>query len=219
MRRVRALFGCSALALCCSGAAQEGDLKVRSSEPEDYVGTQDEVESNLTDELATKLRQFDVWTQEGERQTADAAAQRQAAAEQQAAADAAASQSQAAGNGQLGIGPQLAHDLSAGPPGTDASSPVGRSAADPGQAAAATAATQAARAASQAGSIGQATPGAVGGRQSGAARGQRSPPARMDKAKVEDDVARMIREAAEQETDPERRKALMEQYDAYVRNI
>ena len=31
-------------------------------------------------------------------------------------------------------------------------------------------------------------------------------------------MARMIREAAEQETDPERKKALMEQYEAYTQN-
>ncbi len=45
------------------------------------------------------------------------------------------------------------------------------------------------------------------------------PPPRADKKAQEDDVARMIREAAEQETDPARKKALMEQYDAYLENL
>lgn len=198
--RLRASF-CVALALSCSGAGEGGDLQVHGSEPEDYVGTQDEVESNLTDELAIKLRQFDEWTHERERQAAAEARQRQAAAEQ-AAADAAAGHGAASAN---------------------TGSPAGQAAADAGQAEGADTAThtnvQDAEATSQVGSIGQTGLGAVSGSQSSPVGGPRSRPTKIDKAKVEDDVARMIREAAEQETDPARRKALMVQYDAYVRNL
>ena len=41
---------------------------------------------------------------------------------------------------------------------------------------------------------------------------------RADKPGREDDVARMIREAAEEETDPERRRALLEQYEEYMKS-
>jgi len=36
---------------------------------------------------------------------------------------------------------------------------------------------------------------------------------------VEDDIARILREAAEQETDPARRAALWEEYDNYIKNL
>ena len=36
---------------------------------------------------------------------------------------------------------------------------------------------------------------------------------------VEDDVARILREAAEQEPDPTRKAALWEEYDKYVKNL
>ena len=49
-------------------AAKKDDdgFRVDSSEPDDYRGTQKDVESNITDELAAKLRQFDEWTADSE---------------------------------------------------------------------------------------------------------------------------------------------------------
>ena len=62
------------------------------------------------------------------------------------------------------------------------------------------------------GSTGQPPEVASAGRPQGAGNAPRP-------GLVEDDVARLIREAAEKETDPVRQAALWEQYNSYVKNL
>ena len=191
-RRVEAI-GLLALAVVlsmASGAAEpaatpSGDddgFRVESRSLDDYRGTQDDVDSNITDDLATKLRQFDEWTLDGEDRAAEEAAQ-------QAAALAAAGGPGGGGGGGSAPGNS---GSATGEPNTG---PFGRNA------------------------TGDPT-GATSGRsgQPGAPR-QSVPPIRPDRLAKEDDVAKMIREAAEQETDPGRRRELTDQYEAYVDSL
>lgn len=184
-RSIRLMAALALMLAAGSGYAEDSAetgkdaLRVESSEPADYRGTRQDVESNITDELAVKLRQFDEWTAENEEQQA-------AAAESGSSAAGGSGASNPSGNASA----QTAEG------GDDGASPT----ASPTQAAENENTSLAAE-------EGQALP-----------RSTAQPPARPDRRAKEDDVARMIREAAEQETDPERRKALMEQYDAYLRN-
>ena len=174
-------------------SAEDDEFRVESRRIEDYQGTREDVQATITDDLATKLRQFDEWTVDGEDKTAAEAAQ-QAAARAAAEARAAAA---AAGGGQGGAaggaGSTAAANAGAGPSGPNAlpfdpnaaQTPTGAQAANP----------------------------TVRGGQ-----GQ-SPPTRPDRRSKEDDVAQMIREAAEQETDPQRRQELMDQYEAYMDSL
>ena len=177
-------------------ASEDSDFHVDSSQAEDYRGTIEEVESKITDELAIKLRQFDEWTVEGENQ-ADAAGAR---------------------NPPRGASP--------GTEGTDAS---------PGQRADSTTsdgttngergdADEKLASKSQSTRVGSEDATTSTTTSTASTEGDKpphdspQPPATADKPSKEDDVARMIREAAEQETDPDRKRALMEQYDAYIQN-
>ena len=174
-------------------SAEDDGFRVESRRVEDHYGTRQDVDTNITDDLAAKLRQFDEWTVDGEGQTAAEAAQQAALAAQQAAAAAAASGGASGAHGGAGSGMAAAgdpgsgsHRPSAGPFDPNASgNPTG-------------------------GLVTQST---------GPGTPQQMPPARADRRAKEDDVARMIREAAEQETDPQRRRELMDQYDAYVDSL
>lgn len=171
-------------------AAKNNDdgFRVDSSEPDDYRGTQKDVESNITDELAVKLRQFDEWTADSEEQQAAATAQ---------------DGSPPGGDGadaSDGGGPQAGAE--AGGSESDGDTPASGD-------------TDAERRGSEAATV-AAT--AASDLDPNGAASRPAQPNRPDRRAEEDDVARMIREAAEQETDPERRKALMEQYDAYLEN-
>lgn len=160
-------------------ASEEGtDFPVDSAEREDYRGTKEDVESNLTDKLAIKLRQFDEWTIKGEDQTAAQAGKRGGAAR---GADGTTGSDSTGGSA---ANPQELPDSQTQLPQTPAS-PTG-------------------------------TPPARSSEELGASSPH--PPAKADTSSKEDEVARMIREAAEQETDPDRRRELMEQYDAYMAN-
>ena len=170
-------------------SAEDDGFRVESRRPEDYYGTREDVESNVTDDLAAKLRQFDEWTLDGEDQTAADAAQQAAAA---AATAAAAAAGGGAGVGGAGGGPAAAGNPNSGSP------PAHAGPFDPNATATPTGAPGA-----------NARPGAR----------QPSPPIRPDRRAKEDDVARMIREAAEQETDPARRRELLDQYEAYVDSL
>ena len=197
---------------------EEDGFRVESRRLEDYRGTQVEVESNIIDDLATKLRQFDEWTVDGEAKTADAAAEQAAAdaaaeqaaadaAAQQAAADAAAEQAAADAAAAAASGALVGGGRAAGPPIT---------------------ATDPSSAGSQIPTVRPFDPNAAtiptgvrGGLTSrrGAQQQQIPPLVRPDRRAKEDDVALMIREAAEQETDPGRRQELMDQYEAYVDSL
>ena len=164
-------------------------FRVESSEPDDYRGTRKDVESNITDELAVKLRQFDEWTVDSEEHQAAATTQGGAARGDDGAdasdRDGRQAGAEATGSDSDGDLP-TAGDTHAALPGSEDTTVAAR----PGD-------LDSTRA------VGRSTP---------------QPALRADRRAEEDDVARMIREAAEQETDPERRKALMEQYDAYLEN-
>ena len=176
-------------------SAEDDEFRVESRRLEDYYGTQEDVDFTITDDLAAKLRQFDEWTVDGEDQTAAEAAQQAAQAAQQAAAAAAAS---AAAGGPPGGGAAGSGMAAAGDPGAGAHRP-GPNPFDPNA---------------------NANPTGVPGAHS--TRPGTAPPSplnRPDRRAKEDDVARMIREAAEQETDPQRRRELMDQYEAYVDSL
>lgn len=164
-------------------------FRVESSEPDDYRGTRKDVESNITDELAVKLRQFDEWTVDSEEQQAATTAQGGAASGDDGA-DA------SDGDGRQAGAEAARSDSDGDPPASGDTRAERRGSEDT---------TDATRA-------NDLDPTRAVGRST------RQPGRRADRRAEEDDVARMIREAAEQETDPERREALMEQYDAYLEN-
>lgn len=194
-----AAWGVAALLLVlvadASGAADaakknDDGFRVDSSEPDDYRGTQKDVESNITDELAVKLRQFDEWTADSEEQ--------QAAATAQGGSPPGGDGADASDGGGPQAGAEAAGSESDGDTPTSGDTDADRPGSED--------ATVAAMPTSDLDPT-----GATG-------RSTSQPAPRADRRAEEDDVARMIREAAEQETDPERRKALMEQYDAYLEN-
>ena len=169
-------------------ATNDDGFRVHSSEPDDYRGTRQDVESNITDELAVKLRQFDEWTVDSEAQ--------------QAAATAPGGSLRGGGTDTSDRGAAQAVAEAAGSEGGNGTSASGDTDAERGRA------------------DSPVAPRAAGEPDSTEAVGRSTahPAHRADRRADEDDVARMIREAAEQETDPERRKALMEHYDAYLEN-
>ena len=169
-------------ASCIATSADEpsADFHVDSSRPDDYAGTRQDIESNLTDELAVKLRQFDEWAVEREQDAAVAA-------------------------------------QDGGPSGGDADG----AAADSTAMAEADGHTEATSASLPARSVPvrtSATRPTTTERRFPATYPQQPPP-KADQARREDDVARMLREAAEQEDNPIRKKELVEQYEAYVRSL
>ena len=175
-----------------SGDDASGDFHVDSSRPDDYAGTRQDIESNLTDELAVKLRQFDEWAVEREQ---DAAAAQAAGAQ--------AGGSPGGDGGDANAHPN-AGDAAAG--GTAMVEADGR--AD---------ATSASRPARNVPVPTAATRPTTADRRFPATYPQQ--PAKADRVRREDDVARMLREAAEQEDNPIRKQELMEQYEVYVRSL
>lgn len=179
----------SALVVCIALSAPgpsadepSADFHVDSSRPGDYEGTREDIESNLTDELAVKLRQFDEWAVERE---------------QEAAAEA----------------------REGGPPGGDGGD--ANAAADGTAMAETDGRADAASASLSTGNVPvrtRATRPTTAERRFPATSPRRPPP-RADKAPQEDDVARMLREAAEQEDNPIRKRELNQQYEAYVRSL
>lgn len=221
-RRARAGICAAGLlvAACLAGhvVAATDEFEVTSSKPEDHLGTLEEVESTLTDELAVKLRQFDEWTVESGLDEAGGA--RGADVSQGGPGN-------GAGGGQGGGAP-------AAGAGSEQVAAKGASAADADAQAAGDIGATGGRAASEEGD-GQgaaesdmAGPGDSNGSAGGARQRPVNPPGGgregvphedgADKPGREDDVARMLREAAEEETDPERRQALLEQYEEYMKS-
>ena len=167
-----------------AATSEDGDFEVDSSRPEDHIGTKEEVESNVTDNLATKLRQFDEWTIKTENQTA---------------ADAQSASGGANSSGQGGSGSQGASGTQGPLTATDGSRRVRHPSGDAN-----------ARPAWESEST------RIGDRENRAVLPTSSQ--RRNNPSEEDDVARILRRAAERETDPVRKRELMEQYDEYVRS-
>lgn len=186
-----------------TASKDKSEFRVDSAEREDYLGTTEEVQSNVTDALAAKLRQFDEWTVDAEAASAARAAESDGGPE--------------GGAGTAGESP------SGGSGSADSTGQASRPPSSQAAGAAAAAGSPEPSSLSPASNAPAAvTP--VSPTQSATSRpppeDSASPPqpARADRPSREDDVARMIREAAEQETDPDRKRALMEQYDAYIEN-
>ena len=167
--------------------------------------TKDEAEAELVRELVLKLRQFDRCL-EREKTTASTAV-----------GDAA---SQAADGGRAGI-------ASSGNGGQNPGDGGGGTRPDdgiPGQAGGPIAAVGNEPGAGRDGQrqglpTGPVTSGAVTGAPRKEGPGKPGGSARVPDNVVEDDVARILREAAEQETDPTRRAALWREYENYVKNL
>ncbi len=181
---------------------ESSEFRVDSAKHEDYRGTAEHVESNVTDALAVKLRQFDEWTVDTEAESSARAAKSGAAESGKGPSTGSGSGGAegAAPSGQASesFGSQAADDPATGAsPESESPSPTSSTPTDSSPVAAQ-------RAASRPPHEDSSSPP--------------QPLPRADRASEEDDVARMIREAAEQETDPERKRALMEQYDAYMEN-
>ena len=183
------------------GAANACDWTIVSETGDRSVESREEVEERLHTELAIKLRQFDACTEH-------------LRASQGKAGAGAAGGSGAATGGTGALAP------GGGERGADAG-------ASPDQVA--QGATDAAR--DSVASIGREQPeghstvGAKGrtdipqpspGRVEQGSGSAREP---LRQSSVEDDVARILREAAEKETNPERRAALWEEYENYVKNL
>ena len=228
---------------------EDDGFRIESRRIEDYRGTQQDVESNITDDLSAKLRQFDEWTMDSKEraaaETAKRAAEAKAAAEASAAARAAAAASAAAaanaaaaasaaaaqgGGGATGVpgavGGAQGGGATAGASGAwpqrpaggrlpvDPNAPIIPQGVDPTREP-----TRGGWPSSQPmeGGFGTYNPNST---RAGSQSSQRPQPrGRADRRAKEDDVAQMIREAAEQETDPERRQELMDQYEAYIDSL
>lgn len=200
------------LSLCCTIGAQHasGDLEdcdwtVTSETGDRQRLTQDEVEAELVRELAVKLRQFDRCLAQDAANAANAVTDAESGGTDGGQAGVASNSGggQQPGDGaglpRPGMPAQASHPTAAagnqagpGGDGDDKRLPAGP--ASPG-------ATSAAAPERTEG------PGLPGGGDRG-----------RDNV-VEDDVARILREAAERETDPTRRAALWKEYENYVQNL
>ena len=164
-----------------------------------------EAEAELVRELAIKLRQFDRCLEQKKTTAGPAAAD---------------SASQAADGGRTGV-------ASSGNGGQNPNDGVGQThsgGGTPGQAGDPVAAVgnepRTGRDGQRQGlPTGPVTSGPVAGAPRKEGPGKPGGSARVLDNVVEDDVARILREAAEQETDPTRRAALWREYENYVKNL
>ena len=200
-------------------ASDDSDFHVSSSEAEDYRGTEEEVESNLTDELAIKLRQFDQWTVEGEERSASRSGRNSNSPDTAGSGGAGASQGRVARGGDSASRGATSSETE-GEASRGHQSGTSRSEIAATRSGVSGVGDEQTMPNAQSTPVGKGDPTAVAAspRQEQAAGSVPQPPPRGDQPSQEDDVARMIREAAEQETDPDRKKALMEQYEAYRQN-
>lgn len=208
------VVGCALLAL---SGTQSREAVASSAEADGFSGcdwtivsdsgnragqSRDEVANYLAEELAVKLKQFDECAEQLGPGQADASSTDASVA---AAGGGGGGQgvSGSNGGGESGAGGELEQVAQGGPSGSKASGA-------------------------------QATGSASSGRQTGAAAeppvGRRSTASRTEDAAgrsggkprtdpAEDDIARILREAAEKETDPSRQAALWEEYENYVKNL
>ncbi len=210
---------CLLVAACIGGhvLAATDEFEVTSSKPEDRRGTPEEVESTLTDELAVKLRQFDEWTVESGLDIADGAPGADAF---QGGPGNGAGGSQSGGAAAPGAGSEQMKLERAFAADAEAAGDIGATgdgaASEEGDGQGAAEADMTGRPGDSDGSAQgarQRSASPPGGREDGAPHEDRA-----DRPGREDDVARMIREAAEEETDPERKRALLEQYEEYMKS-
>ena len=203
------------LSVCCAigspsafGDLNDCDFPVTSDFGNNQSQTKEEVEAELVRELAMKLRQFDRCL---DRQKATAGST--AGDSASASADGGPAGVASSGSGGQNPGDGIERTRPGGGTHEQAGDPV----ADAGNAGDAVRGGQ-----RQGLPTGPAAPGPVAA-ASEASRPERpgrpgGGPSVPDNV-VEDDVARILREAAEQETDPTRRAALWKEYENYVKNL
>ena len=202
-------------ALCCAigspnafGDLDECDFPVTSDVGNRQGQTKDEAKEELVRELAMKLRQF------------DRCLDRQRTAAATAVGDAA---SQAAEGGRTGVA-SSGHGGQNPGNGAERRSPGGGAPEQAGDPIAAVGDEAGSGRNGQSRGFPAGPPssdrvaGAAGGARA-AGSGMPGGSARVPDNVVEDDVARILREAAERETDPTRRAALWKEYENYVKNL
>ena len=193
--------------------ANDCDWTVTSETGDKRRLTKDEAEAELVRELAIKLRQFDRCLARDPADTANPAADLQshggAGGQPGVASSGGGGQNPGDAAGQAGPG-------TLGQTGPGAFAQTGDSVAAAGNA------TGPDIGGDSAGlPPGPATSGAVSTTAAVPAEGP-GLPGRADRGRdhvVEDDIARILREAAERETDPARRAALWKEYENYVKNL
>ncbi len=188
------------------GDAVECDWAVTSATGNEAGQTRDEIDAELKRQLAIKLRQFDrCFGQEG------------------------ATAAKPSPNAALGAGQGALGDVaSSGGGGQNSDDDAGERYPDseqPDQAGGSIAAVggePGARGAGASAPTDPPTPGTAATASTPDGRGAPGMPGGRQRARdsvVEDDVARVLREAAEKETDPTRRAALWQEYENYVKNL
>ena len=199
------------------------DWSVADAVAEQHGQTNEENEADLVRELAYKLRQFDQCLQQDSQVSRDSG-EDSPTSPSSASPDGVASQADSRPS-QSDIARQQSASVGARSPagGTE-------SGADSARAKPTVAGTSTGRQKAQRQGInnrpGQSTvtttPGASNSATGTAAPGGTSLPgdrARTRQNVAEDDIARILREAAEKETDPTRKAALQEEYENYVNNL
>ncbi len=174
--------------------------------------TQEEIETELVRELAIKLRQF------------DRCLEQDAAEPRTIGDDSAADGTQAQTAGSAGHQQNPADEQAQAPSVADVATPAGNAPSRSG--AGAVTGTSANRQDTEEGfrqATQQSTPITANRAMEAAAPNDAAlPGAQRERTRprvVEDDVARILREAAEKESDPTRKAALWQEYDNYVKNL
>ncbi len=212
---LRVIHAIALAALCCAigspnvfGDLDDCDFLVTSDVGNRQGQTKDEAKEELVRELAIKLRQFDrcLDRQKTTAATAAGGAASQAAEGGRTGVASSGHGGQNPGNGAERSSPGGSTPEQAGDPviavsdaagtgrgGQSRGLPTGPASSDPVAASGGAARTE-----------GLGRPGGSAG---------------VPDSVVEDDVARILREAAERETDPTRRAALWKEYENYVKNL
>ena len=208
------VVGCALLAL---SGTPSGEAVASSAEADGFSGcdwtivsetgnrsgqSRDEVANQLAEEFAIKLKQFDECAERlGSGQAGASSTDASVAATGGGSGGQGVSGSN--GGGESGAGGELEQVAQGEPSGSKAS------------------AADAAGATSSGRQTGAATEPSVG-RRSTASRAEDAAGRSRGKPRThpaEDDIARILREAAEKETDPNRQAALWEEYENYVKNL
>ena len=181
------------------------DFPIASDVGNEQSQTKDETEAELVQELAIKLRQF------------DRCLDREKTAASTPAGDSA---SQAADGGRAGVASSGNGRQNPGS-GVEPTRPVGGAPGRPGDPIATVGMEPGTGRDGQNQGLptGPATSGPVTGVPAKEGPGKRGESVRVPDNVVEDDVARILREAAARETDPTRRAALWKEYENYMNNL
>ena len=184
------------------------DWTIVSDAPDRSGQSRDEVEDQLTQELAIKLKQFDECLERMESSQADAIADVEAGS----GAKSQASRAYEARQDQRRD--QAARDSTAGTEVARRPTMGSQRATRPGSP---RVGERYPRADERYPTAGERYPRA--GTERGTAHQSGRPSGSVRTSPAEDDIARILREAAESETDPSRRAALWEEYENYVKNL